>query len=156
VNPVELSYRKTAAASGASGLGLLIAMYDTLAGSLRKAAQAERDNDIEARCKAINHALMVIGVLDDWIARGSGGELAQQLSSFYAGLRQKMVEAQVKRSAELMEKQMVSVLKIREQWQAMEFRCERSGPEILPPVQAPSYAMHTPIQTERQQFSWSA
>jgi flagellar protein FliS len=156
MNAIELTYRKTAAASGASGLGLLIAMYDTLAGSLRKAAQAERDNDIEARCKAVDHALMVIAVLDDWITRGSGGELAQQLTSFYASLRRKLVQAQAKRSAALLEQQMAAVLKIREQWQAMEFRCERSGPEILPPVQTPGYAMRVPIEMEQRQLSWSA
>lgn len=156
MNAVELTYRKTAAASGASGLGLLIALYDTLAGHIRDAARAERDNDIQARCKSVDRALMVIAVLDDWITRGSGGELAQQLTSFYASLRRKLVEAQAKRSAELLEQQMAAVLKIRERWQAMEFRCERSGPEIMPPVQSKTYDMIIPAQLERRQLRWSA
>ena len=37
MNPTELAYRKTAV-EGASGFGLMIALYDTLAGNLRRAA----------------------------------------------------------------------------------------------------------------------
>jgi flagellin-specific chaperone FliS len=46
MSPTEMAYRKTAV-GGASGFGLLIALYDTLAGDLRRAADAERANDIE-------------------------------------------------------------------------------------------------------------
>jgi hypothetical protein len=49
MNRTDVTYRKTAA-EGASGFGLLIALYDTLAGDLRRAAEAERSNDIEQRC----------------------------------------------------------------------------------------------------------
>jgi hypothetical protein len=41
MTPTDLAYRKTAV-EGASGMGLLIALYDTLAGDLRRAAAAQR------------------------------------------------------------------------------------------------------------------
>ena len=76
----ELFYRKSAA-QGASGFGMLIALYDTLAGNLRRAADAERSNNLEKRCLELNHAFLVIGYLEDAIERASGGDLAQQLVS---------------------------------------------------------------------------
>jgi flagellar biosynthetic protein FliS len=156
MSPVELTYRKTAAAAGASGFGLLIALYDTMAGSLRRAAEAERSNDIEKRCNEINHTLLVIGLLEDWLARGEDGALAQQLRSLYASLRQKLIEAQAKRSAEIIEQQMAQVLKIREQWQGLEFKCEPAGPEILAPVQTQRYPVPPPVHMERRATNWSA
>lgn len=156
MSPAELTYRKTAASTSASGLGLLIGLYDTLASSLRRAAQAERNNDIEKRCSEVNHALMVVGYLEDALFQGSGGELAQQLVSTYVSLRCGMIEAQAKRSAELLEQQMNIVLKIREQWQAFEFHCEPAGPEILKPIQTSSYPGLQTVQMDQMQLSWSA
>jgi len=95
MSPTEMAYRKTAL-SGSGGFGLLIALYDTLAGDLRRAAEAESRNDIGMRCQKINHALTVIAYLEDWIDRGPGGELAQGLKAFYGSLRRKMIEAQAK------------------------------------------------------------
>jgi flagellar biosynthetic protein FliS len=86
MNSMEMAYRKMAV-GGASGLGLLIALYDTLAGDLRRAADAERANDIEKRCREANHALLVIAHLEDVLSRGVKGELTQQLAAFYSSLR---------------------------------------------------------------------
>jgi hypothetical protein len=97
---------------------------------------------------------MVVGYLEDSLSRGSGGPLAQQLTSFYGSLRRKMVEAQAKRSARILEEQMDVVLKVREQWQALEFRCEPAGPEILAPIQTSTYGPG--LQMEEMQLSWSA
>ena len=86
MSPTELAYRKTAL-GGASGFGLLIALYDTLAGDLRRAAEAERSNDLEERGRQVNHALLILAHLEEWIDRGPGGELAEQLRGFYRSLR---------------------------------------------------------------------
>ena len=99
---------------------MLIALYDTLAGNLRRAADAERNNNLEKRCSEVNHALLVIGYLEDRIDRASAGELSQKLVSLYASLRRKLIEAQVKRSPEILERQMEQMLDIRETWQTME------------------------------------
>ncbi|MGD0734486.1 MAG: flagellar export chaperone FliS [Terracidiphilus sp.] len=119
MSPTEIAYRKTSL-GGASGFGLLIALYDTLAGDLRRAAEAERRNDIGTRCLQVNHALLVIAYLEDWIDRGTGGDLARNMKSFYALLRRKLIEAQAKRSATILEEQMKEVLDLRSIWQAME------------------------------------
>lgn len=155
MTPVELAYRKTAAAAGASGLEVLIALYDTLAGDLRRAAQAERSNDIEMRCREANHALLVIAHLEEWLSRGSGGELAQRLKAFYASARRRMLEAQARRSAEIFEDLMAAVLKVREQWQSLNSQ-PPSGPEILRPAQTPGYPGSSIPQRESSHLSWSA
>src|SRR5271169_6196761 len=121
MNQTDLAYRKTAV-EGASGFGLLVALYDTLAGNLRRAAAAERSNDLEQRTTELNHALLVIAHLEDWVRRGSSGELADYLLVLYRSLRCKIIEAQAKRSLEILEQQMTEVLRIREVWQGLELR----------------------------------
>ncbi len=154
MNSTELAYRKTAV-EGASGFGLLIALYDTLAGDLLRGADAERRNDIEKRCHEINHATLVIGYLEDWVERSGGGELAQQLVAFYSSLRRKMIEAQAKRSADILEEQVALVLKIRETWSAME-RQESSPMEVPRGPQAPGYPGAEQAVHQGNACSWSA
>jgi flagellar protein FliS len=154
MNPTELFYRKTAA-EGASGFGLLIGLFDTLAGNLRRAAEAQRANDIEKRCNEANHALLVIGHLEDWVNRGAGGELAQRLIAFYASLRQKLVMAQAEDKPEILDEQMHLVLKMREAWQQMDLRAVSSAPQMLPPP-ASRVAGTYAGSLDRMQGNWSA
>jgi flagellar biosynthetic protein FliS len=149
-----MAYRKTAV-GGASGFGLLIALYDTLAGDLRRAAGAERANDIERRCREVSHALLVIAHLEDGLSRGSGGVLAKQLRAFYSTLRRKLLESQAKRSAEILEQQIAQVLEIRAIWQGLELRSSS------PTMEAPSWVPTSGYPGGSQQFersasSWSA
>jgi len=150
-----MAYRKTGM-EGTSGLGLLIALYDTLAGDLRRAAAAERSNDIAKRCREVNHAVVVIGYLEHWLAQGAGGDLADQLNHLYASLRRKLIEAQAKRSPEILEEQMALVLEVREAWQTIEHKNIHATPEILPPVGSHRSSVASPMQAERRRFSWSA
>jgi flagellar protein FliS len=155
MNATEQTYRRTAA-EGASGFGLLIALYDTLAGDLRRAAEAERNNNLEKRAAEVKHALLVIGYLEDWIDHGSGGELAQKLVAFYNTMRKKLLEAQVKRSPEIFEEQMTMVLSIRGTWQDLELRASNAleGPAQPGPQRYPGTAELA--EDERSISSWSA
>lgn len=155
MNATEQTYRKTAV-EGASGFGLLIALYDTLAGNLRRAAEAERANDLEKRGAEVKHALLVIGYLEDWIDRESGGELAQKLIVFYSTMRKKMLDAQVRRAPEVFEEQMNLVLSIRGTWQDLELRASSAleGPPQPGPQRYPGSI--EPSHDERTISSWSA
>jgi flagellar protein FliS len=115
----ELSYRKSSIA-GASPIGLMIALFDTLAGDFRRAALALRNNDIETRCKELNHAILVIGQLESWIDLDNGGESAKDLARFYAFLRAKMMEAAGTKSAEVLENQIEMILGVRGAWQQLD------------------------------------
>jgi flagellar protein FliS len=154
MNPTELAYRKTAV-EGASGFGLLIALYDTLVGNLRRAADAQRKNDIPTRCHEINHALLVIGYLEDWIDRENGGELARKLVAFYTNLRATLIEAQARKSAEVLEREMAVILAIRGTWQDLELRA--SSALVDPPEsQVQSYPGVAISQDDQRVSSWSA
>lgn len=155
MSPTELAYRKTAV-EGASGFGLMISLYDTLAGDLRRGAEADRSNDLERRLKELNHALLVVAYLEDWVRRGSGGELADQLMAFYTSMRRKIVQAQAKRSPEILEQQMAQVLSIREIWQKFEIRGSSTATEVPSWVQTPRYPGTQATQYERSASSWSA
>jgi flagellar biosynthetic protein FliS len=153
MNSADLAYRKTAV-EGASGFGLLIALFDTLAGNLRRAAAAQRRKDLENRCHEVKHASLVIGYLENCLTRSASGELTQKLSVFYSKLRRKLIEAQVNQSAETFEQEMAEVLRIREQWQKVELRNVASEPEVThaAAMQADGYAFK---QTENRYGGWS-
>ena len=154
MNLMELAYRKTAA-EGSSGFGLLIALYDTLAGNLGRAAEAQRHNDIQKRCLELNHALLVIGYLEDWVDHKSGGDLAQKLVTFYANLRAKLIEAQARQSAEILEQQMAVILSIRGTWQDLEARAF-SALERQASSEIANYPGTLHSQDQRSASSWSA
>jgi flagellar protein FliS len=126
----ELSYRKSAI-EGASSIGLIIALFDTLAGDLRRAAAAIRKNDIEKRCKELDHASLVLGQLESWVDRDKGGDSAQALVQFYGYLRATMMEASVTQSATLLETQIDTILQIRSAWQKLDNAAQ--GPPGMPP-----------------------
>ena len=153
MNATELAYRKTAV-QGASGFGLLIALYDTLAGNLRRAADAQRRRDIQKRCQELNHALLVIGYLEEWIDREGGGDLAQKLIHFYSSLRSRILEAQIKQSVEILEQQIELILAIRGTWQDLEVRAF----SILDsqPITGAIYPASAHVPYEQVQSSWSA
>ena len=119
MSTTEVSYRRLAI-QGASRIGLMIALFDQLASDLRRAAAALRKNDIETRCKELNHAFLVLGQLENWVDVKNGGGSAQTLSRFYAYLRAKMLEAGASKSAKLLEMQVDMILLVRSSWQQLD------------------------------------
>jgi flagellar protein FliS len=134
---LDITYRNTAV-SGASGLSLLIALYDTLIGNLRRAAEAQRAGQLDKRANELKNALAVTGCLENWIDADKG-ELAQQLMAYYSGLRRVIMVAQVRQSAEMLEEQMHRALQIRQSWHDLNARSTAQDAEILPPAAAPTY-----------------
>jgi flagellar protein FliS len=150
----QLSYRKTAI-EGASSIGLVIVLFDTLAGDLRRAAAAIRQNDIERRCRELDHASLVLGQLESWIDMNNGGESAQTLAAFYAQLRAKMMEAAGHKSAELLETQIEIIVQVRSAWQKLDTGTPAVPAEIsAEQINASSTAM-SETKPERIPFSQS-
>jgi flagellar protein FliS len=158
MSTTELSYRRTAI-EGASPIGLMIVLLDTLISNFRLAAGAIRQNDIETRCKELNHALLVIGRLESWIDLKNGGESATNLSAFYAYLRAKMMEASVKKSAEMLDAQIETVVHVRSAWQQLDVIVPEKPIEYAAVNVSSNEAQHTPAQyetSERVTLSLSA
>jgi flagellar protein FliS len=158
LSKMELSYRRTAI-EGASPIGLMIALFDTLAGDLRRASAALRINDIETRCKELNHAALVLGQLESWLDLENGGEPARDLSRFYAYLRAKMMEASVNKSAAVLDAQIEMILHVRSVWQqfdAAPVQAEERQVAVSAGQTNASYASMSGEMPERIPFSLSA
>lgn len=151
MSTTEMSY-KLSAIQGASSIGLMVVLFDTLAGDLRRAGAALNQGDIETRCKELNHATLVLGQLDSWVDLEKGGESARNLAGFYAYLRAKMMEAAVSKSAKPLEVPIEMILKVRTAWHQLDI-APRQGEEkaIANPVTAPISSN----QQERIPFSRS-
>jgi len=154
MSPSEFAYRQTAAA-GTDGLGLLIALYDTLAGDLRRGAEAERSNNLAERSKQLNHALVVIGFLENQVNKGTQGDLYRMLIAFYGRLRRRVIESQAKRAPDILDQEMAQVLKIRATWQKLQMKSE-PAPSYLPPVARHTYPGSTSLTESRNSMNWSA
>lgn len=154
----ESTYRNSSI-SGASPIGLMIALFDRLVADFQRAVAALRKGDIEARCREMNHAALVLARLESWLDSENGGESARDLARFYSYLRVKMLDAAAKQSAEILEAQIGLILHIRSAWQQL---------DLLPPQElhqfagsaAPSanvaYAPEPEVVTERIPFSQTA
>jgi flagellar protein FliS len=153
-----LSYRKSAI-EGASSIGLMIALFDTLVGDFRRAADALRKSDIETRCRELNHATLVLGQLENWLDIKSGGESAATLARFYAYLRAKMMQAAVTQSATLLEAQIDMILHVRSAWQQLD-TVPSTAPDSQSETRAAqprtSYPSAHESDVERVRFSQSA
>jgi flagellar protein FliS len=154
MNRMDVAYRQNAAV-GASGLSLLLPLFDRLANDLRSGAEAQRAGDLEMRSKELNHALALVGFLENWVDRDSG-ELAQQLSDFYASMRSGIIQAQAHQSAEILGHWMKATLNLREVWQRLNDKTEASGPEILAPDAPQWYPSVYTGQIDHGQLSWTA
>jgi flagellar protein FliS len=119
MSKTEMSYKRSAI-EGASSIGLMVVLFDTLAGDFRRAVAALNKSDIEARCIALNHATLVVGQLDSWVDLDKGGESARNLAGFYAYLRAKMMEAAVSQSGKPLEAPIEMILRVRTAWHQLD------------------------------------
>lgn len=158
LSQTEMSYRRSAI-EGASPIGLMIALFDTLVGDFRRAVAALHKNDIETRCKELNHAALVLGQLENWLDLTNGGESAQNLARFYAYLRSKMMEASVKKSASILELQIDMILHVRSAWQQLDVApapVSVGSVALSREQRAEAYAATPETKSDRVPFSQSA
>lgn len=126
-----LHYRE-AAVAGASPVRLVILLYEQAMADLRNAIAAEATGDIEGRTREINHAIQVIGHLQATLDKEQGGKVAAILDRFYEQVRCALVEAQCKKSVNLIEQQIAHLLQVHEAWCAVERAMSSSQGEANP------------------------
>jgi flagellin-specific chaperone FliS len=93
--------RKTAI-EGASSVRLAIVLYDRLIHHISRADDALARRRPEQCTREIGHALAVIGYLQATRRRGGGSHVARKVGHFYAMLREKLMEAQVRSSRQIL------------------------------------------------------
>jgi flagellin-specific chaperone FliS len=94
MNKSTVSAYRISAIEGATHLDVLLACYDALAEDIRLAGEASAAGDIAARCGYSQHALLVLGHLQDWIPLLEDASLQESLACFYQYLRQEILRLQ--------------------------------------------------------------
>jgi flagellar protein FliS len=112
-------YRESAV-RGASPIGLIVILYDEIVRSVRKAQQAFERGDIEARTKALTHAVEVIGYLQSILDFDKGGDVARNLSNFYNLMRAKLLDIHIAPTHEGLEILAREFAKVAAAWQQAE------------------------------------
>ncbi len=113
------SYREMAV-RGASPVQLVIHLYEQAIEDVRRAILAMEKGDIEQRTNSLNHALKVIGHLQGTVDMEHGGEVAVNLQRFYNTVRIRLLEAQFKQSARILEEQVSQLALVHEAWLEVE------------------------------------
>ncbi len=149
--PSSESFYRQMSGEGATYIGLLLVVYDTLAEDLRRAGQAVERADIGARCDATNHAFLLLGHLESWVASLDDTTLQTSLLQFYSYLRSQAMLLQTATRPDGFCELARLVGETRAAWQKRESR-------QIPPADAPAPLGGTPPWAEEDgaRHSWSA
>jgi flagellar protein FliS len=133
-----LAYQ-TNSARGASPVGQVVALYDTILRDFRRAAAALDAGNVEARVFELNHAITVIGHLRSVLDHQRGGEAARRLERFYDVTHSMIVQANLSPSRESIQRLADLYSSVRQAWH----QAERQ----LPPFSAENPADRSLAQT---------
>jgi len=142
------SVYQQSAARGATRVGQVVALYDTLLRDFRRALAAFQNNDIECRIFEMNHALTVIAELQNSLDRERGAEAALQLNKLYELARGLILQANVSPSPEAFHRLIELFTPLRQAWQQIDQQLPVESPrEATPPVYTtPGSTPHPPRQ----------
>ena len=151
----DLDYRR-ATAEGASTIGLIVALYDTLARDLQKVAAAIDKTDIELRCKHTHHALLVLGHLESWVDPAAQDALSHSLREFYRYIRSQTLLVQTSGNGMAATETAMLILETRATWQGQEQRLASRQASIREESESPHLAGALPVKQPEVRGSWSA
>lgn len=119
-------YRESAV-RGASPIGLIVILYEEIVRSIRKALRAFDAGDIEARGRALTHAIEVIGYLQSVLNFEQGGDVARSLSDFYNFMRGKLFDIHINPTHEGLETMAAEFARLVAAWQQAERSMARTA-----------------------------
>src|SRR5258707_7030386 len=111
----EMSYQQQALA-GATGVELIVALYDGLIRFLYRAMQSVEENDVYGRRVAVKKALDVVMYLQARLRPDVGGTVAASLAEFYSTMFTMTLEASHLESKEQFQEVISLVRNVREAW----------------------------------------
>ncbi len=132
-NDATLSYQQSSA-RGASPVGQIVALYDTILRDFRRALVALQAGDVESRIFELNHALVVIGHLQYVLDHERGGEPAKHFAQFYSVTRGLIVQANFKATPEPIEELIELFSGVRQAWEQTERQTRAGEAEAQPPA----------------------
>ena len=104
-------------ARGATPIGLIVSLYDTILRDFRRALAALDSGNIESRVFELNHALTVIAHLQSVLDYQRGGDAAARLARFYEVTHAMILDASVSGSRESLMKLIDLYNSLRHAWQ---------------------------------------
>ncbi len=107
-------------AVGASPVGRVVALYDTILRDLYRAIAAVESGQIDLRVNATNHAITVIGELQGVLDFERGGEPAKNLNNFYNLARAMVLEGSMTSSREKLKEVAALFTRLRLAWKQIE------------------------------------
>jgi flagellar secretion chaperone FliS len=119
-------------AFGATAVGQVVTLYDSILHDLRVAAAAVENGHIEKRVNASNHALIVMGELQSVLDFERGGQAARILNSFYNVARAMTTEASIADSREKFSELIAMFARLRAAWSHVERTVAPSEPPERP------------------------
>lgn len=150
-------------AFGASAVGQVVALYDTILRDFHRAMAAIEAGQVEKRVNASNHALMVIGELQSVLDFERGGEVAHNLNNFYNVTRPMIAYASIISSCEKFQELIGMYTRMRAAWSKVERSVAPSQPTERLRVSSgpqPSFSKNVPASTDDSvgapRGSWSA
>jgi len=105
---------------GRSPVGMIVALYDTILRDFGRALAALGAGNVEARVNELNHAIAVIGHLEETLDHQRGGEAAHRFRQFYQVTRSMIVAANAKSDRESITELVELYAPMREAWQQAE------------------------------------
>ena len=147
--------------AGATGVELVIALYDGAIRFLHRAMQCVEEDDIRGRRIAVNRALDILMYLQARLRPDVGGKPAQALGDFYAAMFQMALEASHHSSAEAFMDVILCIRNVRDAWTivARDPEANRVLPRELRTREerfVPGSAMAAPAAEVTQSVSWNA
>jgi flagellar secretion chaperone FliS len=143
-------------AQGASAIGGVVALYDTILRDLQRATASLAAGNIEARVLQLNHALLVIGELHGVLDYERGGEAARRFSRFFEVTRGMILEANLRCTAESLQQLIDLFSPVRQAWRTVDQKLPAT--EIRQAARsAPPAAFNAPeTDTVKSSGTWAA
>jgi flagellar protein FliS len=136
-NDAVAAYQQVSA-HGGSPVGLIISLYDTILRDFRRALAALDAGNVETRVFELNHAVAVIGHLEEVLDHKRGGEAAKRFEQFYRITRRMIVAANAEPSRGSIDNLIELYGSLRQAWQEAERKLQGSEPPAPEPPGFPS------------------
>jgi flagellar secretion chaperone FliS len=131
-NDAAATYQQVSA-HGGSPVGLIVSLYDTILRDFRRALAALDAGNVETRIFELNHAITVIGHLQEVLDHKRGGEAAKRFEQFYGVTRGMIVNANAQPSRESINSLIGLYGSLRQAWHEADRKLQ--GREPRPPIQ---------------------
>ena len=107
---------QTCALEGASGVELIVALYDGIIRFMRLAIEAAERGDVNQRRAAVKRAMDIVLHLQATLRKDIGGKPAEALAEFYTAMFALMLQGSQANSIAKFEQVIANVRNVREAW----------------------------------------